>query len=491
MIDDYNLLKKYNQFVRNLNDFFFNTIELVVFKERKRIINSSLIIDLLMKLITNSFTQQIEYAVKKKHDEKNTFFEIKQKYSSLLIQILFKHNREVVENYLNKWFTDQAEQYKNEFNRKTDSFVIFVNDMALFYMNCIYDNLVQENSDKTLVEQIRHVLNLIKETFINSKCSIETTFKDRYFAFNCSYLSYIAIYKYSILIFANLVSKSKEFKRETEKYVNEVKLLFELNQAIKKIVDNSYQTTKTANLFLIKELIRKYGSSSIKDLPVICPLSVESFQEVSLKWIIPNDLAQIDETVSDRFVIIGDKYKKCKTAVISSIGTNSSKDLLELMDKSKGDIFPYLYLAIYQRITLLFRVIEPEKVPVKNFEEFLSRSYPEEKKYWEILLKNDFTHNLKLHLNNSDRNSYLDLSVILVQFNITVLKAEKNLIKPLANLISNPKTMINSFLPTMEEDSLVGIKEALIRGNSRVKDPNVKFYLCPNGHPYILFDVSN
>ena len=62
--------------------------------------------------------------------------------------------------------------------------------------------------------------------------------------------------------------------------------------------------------------------------------------------------------------------------------------------------------------------------------------------------------------------------------------------KPLARLMLRPTEMINTFFPTMEQDSLIEIKNGLIKGTSKEKDPNVKFYLCPNGHPYTLSNVS-
>ena len=135
--------------------------------------------------------------------------------------------------------------------------------------------------------------------------------------------------------------------------------------------------------------------------------------------------------------------------------------------------------------------MEPEEIPVKKFEEFLSNYFPEERDdNWLPLLKNSFTHNLKLHLNSSNRNEFLDLAAILIQFRITILKSNASLLRPLARLILEPAQMTNAFFPTMEHDTLIEIKNSLVKGNSQHKDPNVKFYLCPNGHMYILFDVN-
>ena len=47
--------------------------------------------------------------------------------------------------------------------------------------------------------------------------------------------------------------------------------------------------------------------------------------------------------------------------------------------------------------------------------------------------------------------------------------------------------MKDSFLPTIQQDVTFDIKTALLQARGH---DNPKFYECPNGHPYVLFDVS-
>jgi uncharacterized protein YihD (DUF1040 family) len=171
--------------------------------------------------------------------------------------------------------------------------------------------------------------------------------------------------KYAILVFAELVSSNRTLKMSQSKYEQELILLEQLNLELKGVVQNVYDISKTACYFLIKELIRKYGSSTIKEL-----VQIEEF-----KWIVPDGL----------------------------IDTN------------------------------------------------------------------------------------LDLDKVRNLFKMSINLSNENLIKPFKDLIIRPDIMKDSFLPTMQQDVTFDIQTALLQARGH---DNPKFYACPNGHPYVLFDVS-
>ena len=264
------------------------------------------------------------------------------------------------------------------------------------------------------------------------------------------------------------------------KYDKELKSLEVLNFELKNVLQKIYEISKTACYFLIKEFIRKYGSSTIKELP----------QYPQFKWIVPDGLIRNDDKPADRYVLIGAKYNKCKAQIADCVGYNKPDSLVAFIKSSKDNIFPYIYLALYQQVTLLYRKLNPTDIPIRLFESVLKETNSnanERAQFWAPLLENTFTHNLCLKYNDPNGNLNLDLAALLIQFKISVHKSSLRLMKPFIELMQNPLKMKDSFLPTMQQDVTFDIQTALLQARGH---DNPKFYACPNGHPYVLFDVS-
>ncbi len=480
MIESEELRTRYNEFIDKINGFYLNIMELIVFNENNNTKIDADIINLLMELITESRFKSIEYAIKDAKATSELIFEFKPQYCSLLLQILYKNSKETVKVYLDGWFKKQETSYRVDFkaNKETD-LVKSVNSTALFYLNCVHDYLVQDNNEQSLVKQIEYALDLLRAEILsqNDYETIADIFKDSTKRFNVKSLTKLAYLKYTILIFAQLVSNYRNYKLSAAKYDAELKLLDELNFELKNVIEKTHEKSKTVCYFLIKELIRKYGSSIIKDLP-----NIQSF-----KWIVPDGLIKNDDKPADRYVLLGTKYLRCKVAISETIGLNKHDALVTFLKSSKDNMFAYMYMALYQQVTLLYRKLNPTDIPIKLFENVLKETNPNEKQLWAPLLENGFAHNLKLRLNDPNGNGNLDLASLLVQFKISVLASKLKLVKPFIDLLQNPAALKNSFLPTMQQDVTFDIQTALLQARGH---DNPKFYECPNGHPYVLFDVS-
>ena len=486
VVDNKDLILIYDEFINKINGFYLNIQELIVFNENNKDKINESIINLLMDLFTESRYRMLEFAVKGNRSATVTaaslIFEFKPQFCSLLIQILYKNGKDPVKKYLDEWFKKQEAIYKEEFVPGNYTyFVDSVNRSSLYYINCVHDSLVQENNEQSMIKRVENVLSLLRVEIMgnaNKYDAIACIFRDTYKKFDCKSLTKLAYLKYAILVFAEFVTNYKVLKMNQAKYDQELKLLEELNFELKGVVQKVYDVSKTVCYFLIKELIRKYGSSTIKELPQI-PL---------FKWIVPDGLIRNDDKPADRYVLIGSKYTKCKMAIADCIGLNKPDGLVAFIKGHKENIFPYIYLGMYQQVALLYRKLNPTDIPIKLFENVLKETNPRERQqYWAPLLENEFTHNLKLKLNDSTANIHLDLAGLLIQFKVSVGMSNLKLMKPFIDLMQNPSKMKDAFLPTMQQDVTFDIQTALLqaRGND-----NPKFYACPNGHPYVLFDVS-
>ncbi len=97
-----------------------------------------------MDLFSESRYRTLEHAVKGNRDaivQSNTLiFEYKPQYCSLLVQILYKNNKDLVKKYLDEWFKRQETVFKEEFKPVNETyFVESVNRSALYFMNCVHD----------------------------------------------------------------------------------------------------------------------------------------------------------------------------------------------------------------------------------------------------------------------------------------------------------------------------------------------------------------
>ncbi|CAC5425030.1 RNF213 [Mytilus coruscus] len=62
------------------------------------------------------------------------------------------------------------------------------------------------------------------------------------------------------------------------------------------------------------------------------------------------------------------------------------------------------------------------------------------------------------------------------------------LIAPLKNIAFNPESMMKSYFPTMPQDDLKELKQALLEARTESENPVI--YRCPNGHPYVIGDCG-
>lgn len=191
--------------------------------------------------------------------------------------------------------------------------------------------------------------------------------------------------------------------------------------------------------------------------------------------------------MNDRYVLIGPEYTKIKALITESFQTmNASNFENYIISHSNVNnvsvLFPYLCMALYQSITLLYR--EMPNVPYDKFVPVLNNQLSKQKHHWKPLVENTLPHKLIV---NEVTWKDVELNMLLIQLKFSILFTNSKLIKPLTDLITNPIVHKTSYIPTMPQDSIYDIQHALVAGN---QGDTPKFYECPKGHPYVLFDCG-
>lgn len=123
---------------------------------------------------------------------------------------------------------------------------------------------------------------------------------------------------------------------------------------------------------------------------------------------------------------------------------------------------------------MLYKSIEESTNQIVEYFEAL-----EPRRLFRPLLHNTFAHNLKVSKQNW---RHIDLNVLLIQIKFCVLFASKDneLLTPLRELITDPASAGEKYLPTMPQDSVYDVKTVLA---------DTAIYACPNGHKYVIADV--
>ena len=303
------------------------------------------------------------------------------------------------------------------------------------------------------------------------KGSIKGIFAQTRQNYDVDHLYKLAQLKYIIGIIAELASNYHQYASANDK---DRQAINSLNENMKAILNSTIGNTKTICYYLIKDIIRKYGSACIRTIST----------NAQFNWITPSSVIGNDDKVTDRYVVIGANYTNVKSAVKEAITANKSEDLIEYLNQNlrNQNIFTYLCMALYREVTLLYRSMDGDKIPTQIFQKVLETKFATSRATWTQILKNTFTHNLHVK-----KETNVDLASILVQFKLCVEASSSRLIKPLQDLLKNPNLMRDSYLPTMPQDFIFDIQQALLEGRGH---DNPKFYTCPNGHIYVLFDCG-
>lgn len=170
----------------NLNIFYFNTIEYLVFNDRNKRPDDDTI-----DLVLNSITDKELKAAATGQES----FRIEPTYRALLTQIVFKnYNKKVIE-HIERWFKQGTITGQNQLFESS-------NELALLFQDCVHDQYVHEltASQKTLRDQIA-LANLVCKELANQRTGLIQIFKSRKMfqaTYDVSYLVCLAKLKFCL-----------------------------------------------------------------------------------------------------------------------------------------------------------------------------------------------------------------------------------------------------------------------------------------------------
>lgn len=203
----------------------------------------------------------------------------------------------------------------------------------------------------------------------------------------------------------------------------------------------------------------------------------------------------------DRFILCGEKYKAIREAIATFVATRDEKSLDSALQavKQSGDLkHRDFLLALFTEVTSGNRFKEQEKrVPpdvLSALEKFVQGSrLIKEKDIANKLIRNQLASNCPRLTVSPDQDwKTVMMAQMLVHFIVKIHTMDKTtLMQPLRMIATKPESMQDVFLPTMPQEDLKYIDEAMksfIKKSGRGEQ--IQMYKCPNGHAYMIGDCG-
>ncbi|CAH3163087.1 unnamed protein product, partial [Porites evermanni] len=461
-----NSLEGHAQFLHRCNTFFVDIVSVFCFGED------------IPKLDTGVFEMLMRYAVGEELTETKPVspfprfgMDNSPVVRSFLLQHLINSSYQEAKRHLER-FLYKAQGLSSEAPHVLNVCLLVVQCMENFWASdCA------RNSDLELKVTIRIVDNLCQDALKILARDLPSSDELQVSPFEAVAKTRYALSKTAEFMYMRIVSDDEKWSNyETSEALNS---LFNTVQELCTSVPS-----RSLALFLLKQLVKRYGVNSIATVS----------QNEDLFWIVPAEFRQIggDGMTLDRFLVYGDYYHKLRDSLASAILSENMDDLiasLEALDGVPGHAKDVtILLALYREVGMSEEEAQNQqlrsKVLVENVlkrGKYLSESAT---RLARSLLENSAETNFPfLPILESQKDIGKALSEVLIHTTsvFECIDFDK-LLEPLSAILLSPRKILDSFLPTMPEDNFDETSSAMKEGG--------QWYECPAGHRYFVGDCG-
>ncbi|XP_053388236.1 E3 ubiquitin-protein ligase rnf213-alpha-like [Mercenaria mercenaria] len=347
-------------------------------------------------------------------------------------------------------------------------------ELSLLVIQCLEDmfneqaNLLNENETEFVIRSLRSARQTIEDPNITA---------DKLYGLASARMGLAKAAKYIARIVADSTGP-RAVPSNVRKVIEAAQILCE---------DTDIKWTR---IYLVKYLCRCYGVDVYRSL---C-----RSQAPFLRWIAIRDI-NIEKVVevSDRYVVCGKSYITVREATAKVVLGETVEHLEEVindLETAGVRVEPFFTLAVHREVTSSYLYPHQQRKLTKEVQEGLIQFIADCKALKNKTLLTSLVQNQldPRHLRYVEGETLLEQGIqcIIVHFHsmLSHLNGDRTLIQPLVTMMTSPQECINCFLPTMPQDDLEDVKEALLAARNQITDadPNPVFYRCPNGHPYVI-----
>ncbi|VDI24291.1 Hypothetical predicted protein, partial [Mytilus galloprovincialis] len=465
-------MKKYNDYRRRCNSFFMEVVSQLCFADGTP--PSKEVIDKLLSYITGqSKTKKTGRVLSKELTIFDDTIDPTPVVRSFLLQQLMQTSSDhEIQNHLSAYFTLANDVVKGS----TDPHNTV--ELCLLVLQCMEDSLHQQYRGN---EEVTIATQMLREAVPYIVCDSDVLDK----------IEHIARVRFSLTVVARhihgLYGTSKKSMPDEK--------IRRMLEAAAKLCDEC--KSPWPRRYFVKQLCRCHGIDSYH---TVIANSEASF----LKWVcLPELQANEVKECHDRYIVIGDQYKQLREIIVTTILSENSEKIDSLLKNVQSPEHDWqsrvkLYLALHREICMN-KVTDrsPQKFSVEGID-FINQYILSEncqlvtdKSFAQRLLNNE-VWKLKGNIIKGMELAQQNVFCLLTHFKILMseIPGKTTLLTPLQKIALDPTTMVNSFFPTMPQDEIQEIKEALLAARDTTPNENPVFYRCPTGHPYVIGDCG-
>ncbi|XP_043925567.1 E3 ubiquitin-protein ligase RNF213 [Protopterus annectens] len=229
--------------------------------------------------------------------------------------------------------------------------------------------------------------------------------------------------------------------------------------------------------YLVRKLNNRFGMEFVHQIS----------KSDKFSWVFPEEILQQQRDQScqiDRFLVHGDDYRLLRDELAKAVIECKTEGVLEALHKCKcreEQKSVYFLLAVFREVTVLYGSKNTAAHPKPEQLDTVAKIMQDTKFPGSDAFKvfaTGLLNNLPPELGVRPEQPSFTLIVIemLIHTAGVLLCGTSHILTPLKNLAFSPANMENSYLPTMPEDMLAEAAKWQALGNLR-------WYVCPNGHP--------
>ncbi|KAK3096790.1 hypothetical protein FSP39_003301 [Pinctada imbricata] len=473
-------LDQYNDYRKRCNSFFMEVVSQLCFAH-----GTPPSVDVIKKLL-NYITRQPRKGEGRRVTKELSVFDDgldpNPVFRSFLLQLMIRTSTEDVTEHLESYFEEAQDMIKE--GDDNDSHLV---DLSLLVIQCLEDSYHNEAAkmEKPGSAEIKMATNLL--THNTNRLMVEELSVNKLYC--------LAEIRYGLTIAAKYLHENLVITKKTQKK--------KLDPHVRRLLDAAGKLceecgSKWPKVFFVKYICRYYGTEVYQE--------IHKMKEASItRWVTIPELHQ-NKVVEcyDRYIVCGDTYKtireKFTHAALNSDAGKLQKALQASNRQQNGQTQIVTILALYREVTLSNLYPEQQRRFPKQAMDVIKQCLTEhdlfksQTQFVGVLCDNILWRHVP-YLNIAEG---MDLRVqnticliIHVLVTLIYLPGETTLIEPLRRIATQPQRMKNAMLPTMPQDDVAEIKEALLAARGQNGgDNNPMFYRCPNGHPYVIGDCG-
>ncbi|XP_053396010.1 E3 ubiquitin-protein ligase rnf213-alpha-like [Mercenaria mercenaria] len=459
-----NAIDKLQDYQRRCNTFFMDIVSQLCFADNNA--PSKEVVEKLLSYIF--FTTRSDRQRTRDLSIFNTGIDPNPVFRSFLLQLLIRTSEDNVIENLERYLTQAGGLIKSNSPDQEQQYV----ELCLLVIQCLEDMFTQE-ATRTDVDETQYASEAIHraiQTIAREGPSVEKLYG-------------LASARMGLAVTARYVADIVMNDVDPRHVDRRVRKLIEAAQTLCEETDVNW-----TRIYLVKHICRCYG---IDVYQTICHNPVPF-----LRWIGMKD-ANRDQVVevSDRYIVCGDHYKSIREAITKVVLGENVEHLLDTVQEMQTAglrVEPMLQLALHREITSSYLYPQQQRKLKTQVMDTLNRFVQDceavkNKGFMQKLIMNQLVPRHLVTTEGEDLRLQ-GIQCLIVHFLsvMTYLKGDRTLLHPLQTLMSNPQICGNMFLPTMPQDDLEDIKEALLAARQNNGGENPVFYRCPNGHPYVI-----